>query len=84
MPILRYKKTGTETFSSRFNTYGLGEILTGDDSCIIAEMDVFLEATKEWKDMAQAFQDHDLINDNYNIYFFEPKNEEDRKRGFTL
>lgn len=81
---VRYKKTGAIAGSNKFNTTALYEILTGDDSAFIKDMDVFLEKTGEWKDMRQAFKDHDLIVDNYNTYFFEPENEEDRKRGYTL
>jgi len=49
----------------------------------IKDLDVWLEQKQEWKDMKQAFRDHDLITDNYNKYFFEPRNEEERKRGFS-
>lgn len=84
MPKVRYKDTGTETFSSRFNTHGLGEVLTGDDSCPIKEMDVYLEQKKEWKDMSQAFRDHDLIPDNYHEWFGEPTKQEDKDRGYFL
>lgn len=81
---VRYKKNGTETNASTFNLSSLDEVLTGDDSPSIHELDVFLEATQSWKDMAEAFEDHDVITDNMDTYFFEPTNDEDRKRGFTL
>jgi hypothetical protein len=81
---LRYKKDGAETSGSNFNIHALAEVLTGDDSASIKDLDVFLEQKQEWKDMGQAFKDHDLITDNYNTCFFEPKAEEDRKRGFAL
>jgi hypothetical protein len=77
---LRYKKTGAETFSLRFNTHGLGEVLTGDDSALISELDVWIAGG--WKDMSQAFKDRDLIPDNYNEWFGEPKNIEEQKRGY--
>ena len=80
---VRYKKTGTETEASRFNVNALAEVLTGDDSPFIKDLDVYLEATSEWKDMSEAFRDHDLITDDYNEHFFEPKTQEDRERGWA-
>ena len=81
---VRYRKTQTEAISSRFNIHSIGEVITEDDSPFISELDVYLEQKHEWKDMSQAFKDKDLITDNYNTTFFEPQNEEDRVRGFTL
>lgn len=81
---LRYKKNLEETGGSSFNINALSEVLTGDDSPDISELDVFLDKTQQWKDMRQAFKDRDLITNNYNSCFFEPKNEEDKLRGFTL
>lgn len=81
---VKYKKSGVIAGSSMFNTSTVGEVLTGDDSAYIKELDVWLEALQEWKDMPQAFKDHDLIADNFNTCFFEPRNEEDRKRGYSL
>jgi len=83
---VRYKKTGSEAYaySRNFNVNAIGEVLTGDDSSLIAELDVYLEALGQWKDMRRAFRDKDLIIDNYNTCFFEPTSEEDRERGYTL
>lgn len=83
---VRYKKTGEEASSSGFNIHAINEVLTGEDSAYIHELDVWLTKTTPpgWKDMREAFRDHDLITDNYNRYFFEPWTEEDRERGFTL
>jgi hypothetical protein len=80
---LRYKKSGLETSSGRFNMHGMGEVLTPDDSAIISELDAWIRGS-EWKDMRQAFADKDIITDNHNIRFFEPTTEEDRRRGYTL
>ena len=77
---LRYKKSGTETHSSRFNTHALAEVLTGDDSVLIHDLDVWVNG--EWKDMRQAFQNRDIIPDNFNEWFGEPQSTEDRERGF--
>jgi len=86
---VRGKASNIIWYSSKFNIHGLGEMIIqneqyGADSVYIKDFDVFLEDKQDWKDMAQAFRDKDLITDNYNTYFFEPKTREDRKRGFTL
>jgi len=82
-------------FSCLFNVHAYGEILGYDetfgcDLFYIEDLEVLLENSTcnmmngVWKDMRQAFKDHDLITDNHNTRFFEPANEEDRKRGFTI
>lgn len=84
MAKIRYKNTGTEAHSDQFNIFAIAEVLTGDDSAFIKDLDVFIEAKGEWVDMRQAFQDRDLIPCNYNEYFFEPATPEDKERGYTL
>lgn len=79
---VRYKETGTEAESSKFNVHALAEVLTGDDSAFIRELDVFVGG--KWKDMGQAFKDKDIIPDNYNEFFGEPRNDTDRVRGYML
>jgi len=79
---LRYKSTGTECSGYRFNMLALAEVDVGDDSASISDLDVFVNGA--WKDMRQAFVDRDIITDNHNSRFGEPKNEEDRKRGYFL
>ena len=79
---LRYKKTGTETASSSFNVHAMAEVLTGDDTVYISDLDVWLPKLNIWKDMGRAFTDHDLIVDDYNTYFFEPENDEEREKGW--
>lgn len=85
-------------YSGKFSVHGIGEVQGchesfGVDLFFIRDLDVFIEATYNhhqacirigWKDMGQAFEDHDLITDSYNTHFFEPGNKEDRKRGFIL
>jgi len=86
--------------SSKFNINALAEVLCywigedgegeGASSMYIKELDIFIEAKNKtgqivgWKDMGQAFKDKDIITDNYNTYFFEPRTKEDRERGYTL
>jgi hypothetical protein len=77
----RYKKSGSEFSSSSFNPCGIGEILTGDDSAFIHECDVWIFGG--WFDMREAFKNHDIVPDNYNLHFAEPINEECRKRGYN-
>lgn len=82
-------KKGYLGYSGNFNTSSLSEIVVyfeeGDCSSeFIKEYDVFIKAKNEWKDLGEAFKDRDIIVDNYNTRFFEPDNEEDRQRGYTL
>lgn len=79
---LRYKKTGTECSGYRFNPHALAEVDVGDDSPSIYELDVFVNGV--WKDLGDAFRDRDVIPDNYNVKFGEPKNVADRERGYFL
>ena len=74
--------------SSKFNTHAMSEVIGqgdsfGADSFFIKDLDVLL-STGQWKDMKQAFRDRDIITDNYNTWFFEPKTKADRDRGYTL
>ena len=79
-----YRNTGEIGAASQFNIYATSEVLTGDNTVYIRDLDVWIEALQTWKSLADAFRDRDVIVDNYNTYFFEPTNEEDRKRGYTL
>lgn len=79
---VRYKETKKEACSSEFNIHALGEVLTGDDGAYIRDLDVLVNGT--WKDMGQAFEDKDIITDNYNSRFFVPPTPEDKERGYTL
>ncbi len=79
---MRYKDTKTETSSSKFNIHAMSEVVTGDDSVFISDLDVFING--EWKDLGQAFRDKDIITDNYNTYFGEPQTKEDKERGYWL
>jgi hypothetical protein len=78
---LRYKETKTETESSQFNIHALAEVLTGDDSVFIKDLDVWVNG--EWKDMRQAFRDRDIIPNNENTRFGIPKNDMERERGYS-
>lgn len=137
---LRYKTSPDHVFeASKFNVHALAEVLTGDDSAFVRDLDCLVEHswvglcpecghfwkdhmdevllnlhqvddakkhwwcrhkvpsrventacmcevkyTPQWKDLNQAMKDRDVITDNYNTYFFEPRTPEDRIRGFTL
>jgi hypothetical protein len=81
---VRYQKTGSIAHASRFNMAALAEVITGDDSPSIHELDVWLEQKQQWKPLADAFRDHDVITDDLNSSFFEPQTEEDRQRGFAV
>jgi len=92
---VKHKEKGYLGYSGDFNICSIDEIIVGfddnpdgthngADSCFMTDYYVFLEATQTWKDMPQAFRDKDIITDEYNTYFFEPKTKEDRERGYTL
>lgn len=85
---VRYKRSGTEAHGSKFNVHAMSEVVTmsddGGDSAFISDLDVYLEQKQQWKDMHQAFKEHDLITDNYNTAFGEPETEEDRERGYWI
>ena len=77
---VRYKKTGIEANASSFNMHALAEVLTGEDSAYISDLDIWIDG--EWKDMGQAFKDRDILPDNYNSFFSVPETEEQRERGY--
>jgi hypothetical protein len=80
--ILRYKDSKVEFESSSFNVHALCEVLTGDDSVYCRDLDAFINGV--WKDFLVAMKDKDIIPDNYNRYFYEPRTQEDRDRGYIL
>ena len=74
-------------FSNTFNPASVIEIIVmyddgGGDSDFITNYEVLID--DKWIDMSDAFKNHDLITDNYNTEFFEPKDDEERKRGYRL
>jgi len=85
---LRLKDNHVECFSNRFNIQSIGEIVVcfddGMDSDYIKNYEAWLEKSNQWKCLSQAFKDRDVIIDNYNTYFFEPDNEEEKQRGYRL
>ncbi len=70
------------------------------DSVYISDLEVFItknmqfllnkgvlpewESVGHWISMSDAFDKKLLITDNYNIEFFEPNNNEEKKRGYRL
>jgi len=91
---IKHIPTGEIGSSSKYNTHALNEIIVyiTDDCDNIPWTDtdypsnymVFIESVGEWMTFNDAFHDKHIITDNYNTYFFEPENEEDRKRGHTI
>lgn len=78
---IRYKRSLEERETNRFNTQAMSEVLTGDDSAFISDLDVFVN--DGWKDMRQAFKYRDIIPDNYNQTFDVPRNEFAKARGWN-
>ena len=83
MPKIRYKNHPEDVIIvNRLNTHALAEVLTGDDSAFFRDLEVFLEKTQEWKCLSQAFKDKDIITDNYNTVFAEPRNQTEKDQGY--
>lgn len=73
-------------YSSRFNTHGLGEVIVnfddGDsDSMPISSLEVQL-GDGRWFHMSNAFVEREIISDNFNVCFAEPRNDVERQRGW--
>lgn len=80
--------TGDVGYSSTFVPNCVGEIVVaypdGDQSAeYIKDFMVWVE-DERWVGMPEAFKTHLLITDNHDTRFFEPKNAEDRERGYTV
>ncbi len=85
---IRKTDTGEIGASSEFNTSSLSEIIVyfNDwmDTDFMKDYYVFIEAEQKWMTFKLAFKQNYIITDNHNTCFFEPENEEDKKRGYTL
>lgn len=79
---LRYKSNKEEVHASYWNMHAMAEVLTGDDSVSINDLEAFIEAKGIWLDMKTAFAAKDIISDNYVEFFGEPQNKEDIIRGY--
>lgn len=77
--------TGT---SDKFNIISHTEVLMyfdkggGASSEFISDLEVKIK--DKWISLSEAFKQKMLITDNYNTKFFEPENEEEKKRGYRL
>lgn len=65
----------------RFNMASLSEVLTGDDSAYLHDLEV--EILGQWKCLRRAFRDKDLISDNLNTYLDFPHSEKERIQGWN-
>ena len=87
-------KVRIKNSSERMNIYA-NEFATCDSTLVIGhdelglsnanifkvrDLEVWIEALQEWKNMYSALIDCDLIVDDHNIHFFEPINEEQKQR----
>jgi len=81
---LRLKTTLEEVAFCGLNRFAISEVLTGDDSVFMRDLDVYLENTNPpgWKDLSQAFRDRDVIANNNNTTFRESLTEDERNRGY--
>jgi hypothetical protein len=86
---VRHKIHHTEAWSSRFNISSLNEIIvTFDDgeqsSEYMRDWEAWISTHEKWMPIGEALKSHDIITDNDNTAFFEPRTQEDRERGYTL
>jgi hypothetical protein len=85
---LRNLKTQEQCSASRFNMNSICEIEVHLLDEIISDYpsnyEFWLEAEQCWMSWQEAKSKHLIITDNYNSCFFEPDNEEDKQRGYTL
>lgn len=84
---VRNKANGSEGYSNTFNVHALSEIIVCflDSDCsseFISDYEVYLESKQEYMDMLQAFKEKLIITDNYNTNFREPKDDQERERGW--
>lgn len=75
--------------SDQLNLGGIGEVLVwfGDgsaDSEYMSALEVWLTQSEQWLPLNEAFRRHDLVTDNRDSHFFEPRTEADRDRGYAL
>jgi hypothetical protein len=74
--------------ASTFNVHALSEVFVYfKDECVdefCKNVEVFVESINNWLPLLAALEEHLVITDNYDTSFFEPKNKEDKERGFTL
>ena len=82
MKVRLIKNNKIEFDAKGFNVHAMCEIDVYEDSIPCSELEIFIDSKQEWKNLHQAFKDGDIVRDNYNQYFREPKTEEERKRGW--
>lgn len=96
MKVRYTNKPEVAGFADRFNVSSLSEVLLFfDDGDATSEeiglLDVLLEHPLPssvyrdgvWVPLSDAFRSNDVITDNYNTFFFEPRSEEDKARGWA-
>ncbi len=70
--------------SNKFNMSSSDEVIVFFnnylDSYYISDLEVCID--NKWMSMSDAFNNHDLITDNHNTVFFEPLNDDERRRGY--
>jgi hypothetical protein len=83
-----------EGSSSAYNMHSINEIVVhyddgpdgepgGADSVFVRDIEVWIERTRRWTPLGQAFRDRDVLPNNENTRFSEARTDEDRERGYT-
>lgn len=89
MNVRLFKNSNVKGSSIKFNTLSLNEVIVnfddGDhDSVSISDLDVYIKRESKWIPLSDAFEQKLVITDNHNTRFFEPKDEEERIRGYRI
>jgi hypothetical protein len=88
--IVRLKQNNNvKGTSNSFNTLTVGEVLVHFDdgsmtSMYISDLDVLITRELKWIPLSEAFKQKLVITDNYNTHFFEPKDKEEKIRGYRI
>lgn len=87
----RYKNHPEEVRNcSQFNMHAAFEILTGDDSCLPSDLEVFIDDPRlgfsnpaSWVCLSLAFKNNWVVPDNLNQFFGPPRDKAAFDRGFN-
>lgn len=87
--MVKVRLINSPDITGEANEFNITEVIVyydGENGHKDSEYPLNLEAliNDKWITLKEAFKNHDLIYDIYNTNFFEPKDEEERKRGYRI
>lgn len=86
MILLRYKDKPDRVMrfhSIPLNTHALCEVLTGDDSAFIKDLEVLMDGRSLWMSLSDAMRDRLILPNNENTHLCVPRTPEDVERGYV-